>query len=350
MLGGVARQVDGGHQEDLLRADPLEVQVGHALDLGVPEQGGEGLASDVGRHRLPREEVAVAVDEEDRDDPEEDAHEDRADGVPHRVAGQLVQQDAQRGEHDADERRAVLGDDGAQGGVGRAPDVAGRRQAAGPGLASRLPHGLQPGDALEDEGDGQHDVRQQVVGLGLLGGQGGDAVPDGDDRAGREQAERREHGPDVRLAAVAEGVRAVARAPRLALGQQQEDLVAGVRPRVCRLGDHRRGSGDDRHHRLGDRDQGVGAEGDEDGDQAVPTLVLGGGGVVGGAHGPSLPRGVRCSGDRSRAETGRRPRRPRPAGERGRSARGRAPRSRGPCRMTSAASRPSAAARPSPSR
>ena len=74
---------------------------------------------------------------------EQHADEQRADGVVDGGAGELVQPDAEEGEHEPDERRGILGEDGAQGRVRTARDVLGAwRRSVG---ARRRAPGGRPG-------------------------------------------------------------------------------------------------------------------------------------------------------------------------------------------------------------
>ena len=63
-----------------------------------------------------------------------------------------------------------------------------------------------------------------------------DAVRDRHRGAGHEQPDRGEQRPHVGLPPVTERVRGVGRAAGPPVGDQEEDLVAGVRPRMRRLG------------------------------------------------------------------------------------------------------------------
>ena len=100
-------------------------------------------------------------------------------------------------------------------------------------------------------------------------------MPDRHHRAHREQPEGREHRPDVARPAIAQPVLDVGRLHGLARTDQQEHLVAGVRPGVRGLGQHRGGPGDDGSDRLGDRDQQVRAERDDDDQETLATCCCG---------------------------------------------------------------------------
>ncbi len=101
-----------------------------------------------------------------------------------------------------------------------------------------------------------------------------DAVRDRHRRACHEQPERGEQRPDVGFPAVTERVREVGRAAGPPAGDQQEDLVAGVRPRMRRLGQDRRRPGHHGSGRLRRRYQDVGAEGDQHrGDTLRPAAI-----------------------------------------------------------------------------
>ena len=90
-----------------------------------------------------------------------------------------------------------------------------------------------------------------------------DAVHDRHRGPGHEQPERGEQRPHVGFPAVAERVRGVGRAAGPPVGDQQEDLVAGVRPGMRRLGQQRRRPGHHGGGRLRHRDEHVGDERDQ---------------------------------------------------------------------------------------
>ena len=134
------------------------------------------------------------------------------------------------------------------------------------GLPPRLPEGLRKRDALEDEGDAKHDVGPRVGDvLFARGAQLRDAVPDRHHRASGEQPERSHQRPHVGLTSVAQRVRLVRRPAPAFVADEEQDLVAGVGPRVRRLGQHRCGSRDHRDDGLAKRDGDVGEERDDHG-------------------------------------------------------------------------------------
>src|SRR6185503_516528 len=87
-----------------------------------------------------------------------------------------------------------------------------------------------------------------------------DAVRDRYGGAGHEDPERGEQRPHVGFPAVTQRVGGVGRAAGPPVGDQQEDLVARVGPRVRRLSHQRRRSGHQGGGRLRHGDQDVGAE------------------------------------------------------------------------------------------
>lgn len=285
--GGVADQVDGGDQEDPVGADPLHVQVADPGDLGVLEQRAQcDIAGERG-DGLSGQEVHVAPDQEERDRAEQDADQDRSDRVPERVAGDLVEQDADERDRQAHQGGEVLGEDRAQHRVRGDVQVAQRVQPTRYGGVAGLAQRLQERGALEQEGQGEHGIGPAVRRRLLLGVQRLDTVPDRHRGADGEQPERGEHRPDVADPAVAEGVLGVGWPGGLALPDEQEHLVARVGPRVRGLGGHRGGAGHAGGHGLRDRDEGVRGEGDEHGHQALAALAALGrrwGRLRGGRH------------------------------------------------------------------
>ena len=141
------------------------------------------------------------------------------------------------------------------------------------GLAPRLPHRLQERRALQQCGEAQHDVTDEEVARGLRGDELVDAVRDRHRSTRDEQAERGEQRPDVDLSPVAERMPRVGGPSGLPVRDDQEDLVAGVRPRVRGLGDHRRRSGQRGGERLGDRDQEVRDERDRHRERALRATI-----------------------------------------------------------------------------
>ncbi len=118
-LGRIAHQIDAGHQEQLLGADEYQPDETHRRHLRqLLKTGYRGLPQ-LWAGRLADQKAAVAVDEHHGDDTQQDADQNGSDRVPDDLAGELVQPDPQRGEHDADQRRGVLGEHRAGGRIGR---------------------------------------------------------------------------------------------------------------------------------------------------------------------------------------------------------------------------------------
>jgi hypothetical protein len=259
-FGVVAGEVDVAGHVDHPRADDFQSQVGNPGYLRHGQQGAQGRRAHPRVGFLADQELQVAVDQDDRDDAEQRADTDRRDGVGRRRAGQLVQAQPGSGDDQAGQGGRVLGEHGPQGGVGGGQDVLDHVPLERLGLAPGLPDRLQERGALQQERPGQHDVPDDEMPGRFRVDELGDAVRDRDRAAGHEQAERGEQRPHVRFAAVAGRVGGVGRAAGPPVGDQQEDLVAGVGPRVCRLGQQRRRPGQHGRGRLRHRDQQVGGE------------------------------------------------------------------------------------------
>ncbi len=265
----VAGEVDVAGDVDHPRADDFQPQVGDPGHLGHREQGPGDRRSHPGVGFLADQEPQVAVDQDDRDDAEQRADTDRRDGVRRGRAGQLVQAQPGHGDDQAGQRGGVLGEHGPQRGVGGGQHVLDQVPLERAGLGSGLPVRLQERGSLQEEGHGQHDVPDDEMPGRFRADELGDAVRDRDRAAGHEQPERGEQRPHVRLPAVAGRVGAVGRAPGPPVGDQQEDLVAGVGPGVRGLGHQRRRPGQHGRGRLRHRDQQVGGEGHQHRDEAL---------------------------------------------------------------------------------
>jgi hypothetical protein len=97
---------------------------------------------------------------------------------------------------------------------------------------------LDERNAFEHEGNGQYDVSNQVVRRFLGRDQLVHAMPDRDDGASGEEPKRGEHRPDVCLSTVSHGVPAVGPTVGSPVSNQQEDLIACIRPGMRGLGEH----------------------------------------------------------------------------------------------------------------
>jgi hypothetical protein len=235
-FGVVTGEVDVAGHVDHPRADDFQPQVGDPGHLGHGQQGPQGGRAHPGVGFLADQEPQVAADQDDRDDAEQHADTDRRDGVRRGRTGQLVQAQPGGGDDQAGQGGGVLGEHGPQGGVGGGQHVLDHVPLERGGLTSGLPDRLQERGSLQQEGHGQHDVPDDEMLGRFRVEQFLDTVRDRDRAAGYEQPERGEQRPHVCLPAVAGRVGEVGRALGPAVGDQQEDLVAGVGPRVRGLG------------------------------------------------------------------------------------------------------------------
>ena len=172
------------------------------------------------------------------------------------MGGQSSRRDDQAGQGSG-----VLGKYCPQRGIGGGHHVLDHIPLQRLGLGSGLPDRLQERDSLQDKGHGQHHVTDDEPFGRLRVDKFLDAVRDRYGTAGHEKPERGEQRPHVRFPAMAERVSAVGRPACPPVGDHQEDLVAGVRPRMRRLGHERRRSGHHGGGRLRHGDQDVGGEG-----------------------------------------------------------------------------------------
>ena len=175
-----------------------------------------------------------------------------------------VSDDADQREDQAEQRAGVLEQHDRQlRGLGPADEVAPRRSCRGSWFDSWIAvrnEKLSSTIATTSTAIGTHlplgdrlRVRDLVVGL-VEREQATDA----------EQHDRHDERVDVAVPAVAEGVFRGGLALRPLAAEQQQRLVARVGDRVDRLGQHRRGAGQDPGDELGDRDAQVRQQGRDD--------------------------------------------------------------------------------------
>jgi 2-dehydropantoate 2-reductase len=201
-LGIVTGKIHVANHEHHPRADHFQPQVRHPGDLRGVEQGPDGGRPDARVGLLADQVPPVAVDQDDRDDAEQHADKDRAHGVRHGRPGQLVQAQRGRRQDDADQRGGVLGEHRPQRGIRGVQHVFDEVLLHRLGLRLGLPDRLQERRALQDEGDGQHDVPDEEVAARFGAEELPHALHDRYHRARHEQPERGEQRPYVRLAAV----------------------------------------------------------------------------------------------------------------------------------------------------
>ena len=274
VLRRIADQVDRGDEEDAGRTDVLEVQVRHRGHVLLVRQQLQDGPHHPGRRGLPDQEAAVQLDEHDRHDAEQHPDQDRAERVPDRGAGDLVEHDARRGEDQTDERRRVLEEDRPHGRVGGREHVLEHLLLRLGRGAAQLPDRAEEGGALQHEGQREHDVGDERVLSRLVRAELRDPAHHRDDGPDGEEPEGGEERPDVHVLAVAVRMRPVRAPPAAPLRDQEEDLVARVGPRVRRLRRHRRRRGEQRRDGLRDGDGHVRHQGDHDGEERAARLRL----------------------------------------------------------------------------
>ncbi len=202
--------------------------------------------TDEQRHVRPRQGVG------DREQQQAD-HDGRG-TVPHRVAGDLLQEQAERRQDQADQRGAVLEGDRLDGGVRRCGQIPAWRRPPFPGGPADLPDGLEPGGSLEEEGDPQDDVGDQRVALLLTVHDRRDALPHREAGAEGERGQGGEEGPEVGLPPVAHRVLVVGRPVAPSERDEQQHLGDGVGQRVRCLRQHGRGVAEQAADQFGDGD------------------------------------------------------------------------------------------------
>jgi hypothetical protein len=84
-----------------------------------------------------------------------------------------------------------------------------------------------------------------------------DALVDREPRAGREDQDRDDEAPEIKLAPVTERMLLVGRQLAALLAVEQQNLVDAVDHRMDALGQHRRRSAESRRHELGHRNAEV---------------------------------------------------------------------------------------------
>ena len=162
---------------------------------------------------------------------------DRSDRVRNRRTGQLVGGQTGRRDDQADQGGGVLGEHRPQSGIGGGQHVLDQvpLHATRPRVwPARTDCRNEIPSRTNDTASTTYPTAKWLAGSGWMSSW----MPCVTDTAApsHEQPDRGEQRPHVRLPAVAERVRGVGRAAGPPVGDQQEDLVAGVRPRMRRLG------------------------------------------------------------------------------------------------------------------
>ena len=202
----VGHQVDPRQDRHLARPGVLHLQVGHRHHLVLRQQPGQRGRTQPRVHRHTEQEPAVAVDQHERHHGQHQAHQDRSDRVRHRRARQLVQarrrrrrsavrsapRRPRRRRHATSGRRSP-----ARAPAGRGPPAPPRLAPAGPTARTRCPPARTRCPAPRTRRGSPAPAPACEL---------GDAVLDRDRRADREEADRGEQRPHVRLAAVARRV------------------------------------------------------------------------------------------------------------------------------------------------
>jgi hypothetical protein len=193
--------------------------------------------------------------EHDRDDHEQHADREGADGIPDRIAGEDRQADAGEGEDEAEQRGDVLEQHDRELGGLRVPDELHPALLA-PSVIGLLHCGAQR-ERLEHDRDREHQDRQpghleRVRVLQLV-----DALIDREHAADGEQDDGHHERVHVTLAPVAERVLLIGDLLRAPTADEQQQLVACVGDRVHALGEHRGRAGEEEGDELGHRDTGV---------------------------------------------------------------------------------------------
>jgi hypothetical protein len=173
------------------------------------------------------------------------------------------------GDRVAEQRRGVLVVDGRDRGVSGRADVLPQRDAACRRFLPELAHRGEPRGAVEQAAEAEHGKGQQGHLHLAWVEQALGALPDRQDAADDEDAERGQERPVEQLGAVPEGVAAVGPPSGAAKALEQQQLVAGVGKGVQRLGEEPGRAGQRGSDRLGNRHREVGANGDRDGPQAL---------------------------------------------------------------------------------
>src|SRR6478609_1132574 len=190
-LDGVADEVHAGDHEKPFGSDEFGSQKSHGRYFGKACESVDERVADGRWAGLAGEEYAVAVDEEHGHPAEQDPDQNRTHGVPHRLPSELVHQDPEKRDGDADQRGTVLREHGAHRRI-RRPERILEHVALGIGcLPAQLPQGLKQRRALQYEGDRKDEVGEPVV-LGSFGAvqELGDSPPDRYRGSDDEQADR----------------------------------------------------------------------------------------------------------------------------------------------------------------
>jgi hypothetical protein len=233
----------------LLHRDDVE----DLLDLLVLLRRGVRGLGDLGRCRLTEQERADLHRQECSDPDEHETDRAAPDPVPAPVAGHRREDEGEDREDEAEHGSGVLPEHDDEVRVRRVLQVLVERLARA--SLVELLDVRQRRVALEQEGDPEDpDAEPHALDrLGVLDLV--DALVDGERAAAEEQHQGDHERPEVDGAPVAERMGVVGRLLRLTDPDEEEDLVAAVRERVERLGQHRPRLREDSGDGLHARDQ-----------------------------------------------------------------------------------------------
>ena len=194
--------------------------------------------------RLAHQQAPALVGEPERRDHEDAADDDGRGAVEHTARRSWwLRNTPTNATARPEQRRRVLEEDGEQARVLAVVDGGDGARAPRLRPAERAP-GDAEGEALEDRGEGEHDVvdgraleRRRVLDVG-------DALVDGHAAADAEDAHGDDEAPEVDLHAVAERVVLVGGPGAPVEAVEEQAAVAGVDDGVDALADHRRAAGD----------------------------------------------------------------------------------------------------------
>src|SRR5437899_4202768 len=256
---------DAREYEELVGAHLYRPQIDDLVDARLgSDRGAEPVEDFLGRS-LADDQPARAPGKLVRDVDQDDADDGARERVEAVIAGQHRERETDGGGEKAGQRRAVLVEHGAEGGIAELVQETPYRYALPLGGVPYLAHGDAQREGLEDRRKAEHEkadpdraelvrMRQPLVGLVHR-----------EHAAAKEEEQGDDQRPEVALLPVPEWMARRCRPHASTDADIEKDLIHRVRDRVRRLREERPRPCHESRYRLGDRDRQVAGESRDDG-------------------------------------------------------------------------------------